>query len=181
MIAGRLARALAALSLAAAAAACSSDSEAAARPSGAEAAEGGAVTKAEVEPLYAAGQGPLVKVYKSPTCGCCQKWVEHMQAAGFQVESHDTSDVQAIKTEHGLPAGMASCHTALVDGYVVEGHVPAADIARMLREKPQITGIAAPGMPRGSPGMEGPFEYDKYDVVTFSKDGKSEVFSSHGP
>lgn len=123
-------------------------------------------------------KGPPVKmvVYKSPTCGCCQKWVEHVQAAGFQVEVRDTADVTPVKNENGLPQHLASCHTALVDGYVIEGHVPADVIRRLLAERPQVTGIAVPGMPMGSPGMEGPIS-QRYDVLTFDKAGKTTVYA----
>ena len=117
-------------------------------------------------------------VYKSPTCGCCGLWVDHLKAAGYRVTARDTSDMTAIKRRHGVPASMQSCHTTLVGGYVVEGHVPAEDVTRLLREKPAIIGISAPGMPRGSPGMEGPIK-DRYDVVTFDKSGHSRVYSSH--
>lgn len=117
-------------------------------------------------------------VYKSPTCGCCGKWVDHLKAAGYEVTARDTSDMAAIKSRHGVPASLASCHTTLVGGYVVEGHVPAEVVTKLLREKPAIVGISAPGMPAGSPGMEGPRK-DRYDVVTFDKSGHSRVYSSH--
>ena len=117
-------------------------------------------------------------VYKSPTCGCCGRWVDHLAAAGYKVTARDTTDMASIKRRHGVPASMESCHTTLVGGYVVEGHVPAEVVTRLLREKPAIIGISAPGMPLGSPGMEGPRK-DKYDVVTFDKSGHSRVYSSH--
>ena len=122
---------------------------------------------------------PLVEitVYKSPTCGCCTKWVDHLTASGFKVTAHDTTDMASVKTSLGVPDGMASCHTAVVNGYVVEGHVPAADIRRLLEEKPAVTGLAVPGMPMGSPGMEGT-RTDKYDVLAFGK-GKAAVFARH--
>lgn len=119
----------------------------------------------------------LVTVYKSPTCGCCTKWVEHLQQSGFAVEVHDTADVQPVKARYGLPGNLASCHTALVGGYVVEGHVPADVIRRLLRERPQVAGVAIPGMPMGSPGMEGPYK-DDYDVVSFTRGGATEVYES---
>jgi hypothetical protein len=117
-------------------------------------------------------------VYKSPTCGCCSKWVEHVQQAGFQVEVHDTANVAPIKNEHGLPQHLASCHTAIVDGYVIEGHVPADVIRRLLAERPQVAGIAVPGMPTGSPGMEMGDRKDPYDVIAFARDGKLSVYES---
>ena len=124
-----------------------------------------------------AATATLVTVYKSPTCGCCTKWVEHLQEHGFRVEVRDTSDVQPVKARHGLPGNLASCHTALVGGYVVEGHVPADVIRRLLRERPQVAGVAVPGMPMGSPGMEGPYK-DDYDIVSFTREGATQVYES---
>ncbi len=124
----------------------------------------------------------LIQVYKSPTCGCCKAWVEHIRAAGFQTEVFDVSDsdLQDRKAKLGVGPKLASCHTAVVNGYVIEGHVPAADIERLLREKPAIAGLAAPGMPVGSPGMEMPNgRADKYDVVAFTKAGTTRVFAHH--
>ena len=118
-----------------------------------------------------------VVVYKSPTCGCCSKWVDHMTAAGFKVIAHDTSNMQAVKTKLGVPDAMASCHTSVVNGYVIEGHVPAADIQRLLRDKPKVAGLAVPGMVTGSPGMEGS-RSDPYNVMAFG-DGKTSVFARH--
>jgi len=122
---------------------------------------------------------PVVEVYKSPTCGCCKDWVSHMRENGFEVNVHNTNDVAPIKREAGIPQRLSSCHTAMVDGYVVEGHVPAADVKRMLAERPTITGISAPGMPVGSPGMEMGDRKDPYSVVTFDESGKITLFSSH--
>jgi len=122
--------------------------------------------------------GPLVVVYKSPTCGCCSKWVDHMRAAGFRLEVHDVDNLAAIKAQHGVTHDLQSCHTALVDGYVFEGHVPAEDIRRFLAERPEYAGLAVPGMPMGSPGMEGPYK-DRYDVVAFRRDGTRVVYASH--
>ena len=118
-----------------------------------------------------------VIVYKSPTCGCCSKWVDHMTASGFKVTAHDTSDMQSVKTKLGVPDAMASCHTSVVAGYIIEGHVPAADIQRLLRDKPKIAGLAVPGMVMGSPGMEGS-RSDPYNVMAFGE-GKSSVFARH--
>jgi hypothetical protein len=123
---------------------------------------------------------PAVTVYKSATCGCCSQWIEHMRSHGFSVKSMDVEDVTAIKNQYGVPASAGSCHTALVGGYVVEGHVPAADVKRLLTEKPKVVGIAVPGMPAGSPGMEVPSgRVDPYDVVSFNKAGQISVFEKH--
>jgi hypothetical protein len=122
---------------------------------------------------------PVIKVWKTPTCGCCAGWVDHMRQAGFTVEVTDMADLTAIKNERGVAPQLQSCHTALVEGYTVEGHVPAGDVLRMIEERPQIVGIAAPGMPIGSPGMEMGSQRDRYDVVAFQKDGKTSVWASH--
>ena len=120
---------------------------------------------------------PEVTVYKSPTCGCCGKWVTHLESNGFKVVTEDMPNVNPMKQRLGLPQQLASCHTAVVGGYVVEGHVPAELIKRLLEEKPDIAGIAVPGMPIGSPGMEGP-NPQPYDVIAFKKDGSQEVFAT---
>jgi hypothetical protein len=117
-------------------------------------------------------------VYKSPSCGCCAKWVDHMREHGFKVAVHDMEDVSPIKAKHGVTDQLSSCHTATIGGYVVEGHVPAADVQRLLRERPSIAGIATPGMPMGSPGMEGG-RVDRYDVMAFDRSGGTRVFASH--
>lgn len=117
-------------------------------------------------------------VYKSPTCGCCSKWVEQMRQQGFAVTTKDLDDVTPVKQELGVPASAHSCHTAVVDGFVIEGHVPAADIKRLLAERPKVTGLAVPGMVTGSPGMEGP-NPQPYDVVSFDARGKTAVFAKH--
>ena len=124
---------------------------------------------------------PIVDVYKDPTCGCCSKWVEHLQAAGFTVRTTNTGDLSDFKTKHNVPARVRSCHTALVDGYVVEGHVPAADIQRLLKERPaNVAGLGVPGMPIGSPGMEvAGTKAQRYDVIAFVKDGSTRVFATH--
>jgi len=121
-----------------------------------------------------------VAVYKSPTCGCCGKWVEYMNANGFAATATNMDDVAPIKAKHGVPARLHSCHTSLVGGYVIEGHVPAEDIRRLLREKPAIVGLAAPGMPAGSPGMDVP-NSPAYDVLAFDKAGTTKVFATHQP
>lgn len=122
----------------------------------------------------------LVTVYKSPTCGCCKGWIKHLEAAGFRVAAHDTNEMSEIKDARGIPRKLGSCHTAEVGGYLIEGHVPPADIQRLLREKPAIAGLAVPGMPIGSPGMEGP-DPEAYDVIGFREDGNTAVYSTHGP
>jgi len=122
----------------------------------------------------------IVVVYKSPTCGCCTGWVEYMQEQGFKVEVHDVNDVSAIKRQFAVPSDLESCHTAIHGGYVIEGHVPAEDIRRLLEERPEIAGIAAPGMPIGSPGMEVPGRAaDRYDIVAFDRSGARSTFASH--
>jgi len=117
-------------------------------------------------------------VYKSPTCGCCGDWVEHMKAAGFEVEVHDVDDVNALKAQNGVRRRLASCHTALIDGYVIEGHVPAEDVKRLLDERPALLGLAVPGMPAGSPGMEmdDPSRHQDYQVVAFDGTGPTAIY-----
>lgn len=119
-----------------------------------------------------------VIVYKSPTCGCCSEWVKHLKENGFSVKTEDLHNVNPIKAELGVPNQLRSCHTAKVGDYVIEGHVPAKDISRLLKEKPQVSGLAVPGMPMGSPGMEGPRK-DRYDVLTFQMNGKTSVYTSY--
>ncbi len=122
---------------------------------------------------------PEVLVYKSPTCGCCKKWIAHLQQNGFNVTAKDVRDVTPIKIKNGLTPQLASCHTALVDGYVIEGHVPASDIKRLLKERPAVKGLSVPGMPVGSPGMEQGDRKDPYNVVTFTDKGETSIFSRH--
>ncbi|MSR08152.1 MAG: DUF411 domain-containing protein [Gammaproteobacteria bacterium] len=122
---------------------------------------------------------PVLKVWKTPSCGCCGKWVRHMEAAGFRVEVTDLDKVDPIKKANGVPLNLASCHTATVGGYVIEGHVPASDVRRLLKEKPGILGLTAPGMPAGSPGMDAPGA-PAYDVLSLGKDGKTTVYATHG-
>lgn len=119
--------------------------------------------------------GPPITVYKSASCGCCEKWVQHLRNNGFDVRAINQNDLEAIKTEHGVTETLAACHTALIDGYVVEGHVPADVVRRLLRERPDVRGIAIPGMPIGSPGMEGP-NSQPYSILTFDADGNTEVY-----
>lgn len=126
-----------------------------------------------------AGKPLEMTVYRSPTCGCCGKWLEHAKQNGFKINDVVSDDMETIKARFGVPEKLASCHTAVVDGYVVEGHVPAGDIQKMLQSKAKVSGIAAPGMPMGSPGMEMGGRQDAYKVVSFDKEGKFEVFASH--
>jgi hypothetical protein len=120
-----------------------------------------------------------VTVFKDPNCGCCKSWVEHLRKHGFSVIVRDTSDVSGAKRAGRVPEQLKSCHTAFVNGYVVEGHVPAADIQRLLTEKPKIAGLAVPGMPVGSPGMETGGRVESYDVIAFNRDGTRRVFARH--
>jgi hypothetical protein len=122
---------------------------------------------------------PEVVVYKSPTCGCCTEWVAHLRRHGFQVRSEDVTDLQAVKARHRVPPDLQSCHTALVGGYVIEGHVPADLVERLLRERAKVAGLAVPGMPVGSPGMEVPgARAERYRVLTFDRDGRTGVFAT---
>lgn len=136
------------------------------------------VAYAQIKPVSAR---PTAVVYKTATCGCCSLWVEHLKAGGFQVETKDVSatEVRAVSKAAGLGEAGTSCHTSKIGNYVVEGHVPASDIQKMLKEKPAIAGIAAPGMPMGSPGMEQGGAKEAYDVIAFTKDGKTSVFAKH--
>ena len=167
------------LLLLAGAAACNRPGSAGTTPPAGQGAASTSQTGQQAAASPADAQAARMVVYKTPTCGCCRAWVDHVQAAGFAVEVHDMPDVTPVKNEHGLPGHLGSCHTAVVDGYVVEGHVPADVIRRLLRERPQIAGIAVPGMPIGSPGMEVPSgRKDPYDVIAFTKDGKVSVYET---
>ncbi|MDP9176588.1 MAG: DUF411 domain-containing protein [Gemmatimonadota bacterium] len=117
-----------------------------------------------------------IKVYKTPQCGCCKAWVEHLARNGFQVESVDMPDLALVKQKYGVKPEHEACHTAVVGEYVVEGHVPADVIKRLLEERPAVAGIAVPGMPAGSPGMEGAMK-ERYDVLTFDRAGRSRVYA----
>lgn len=133
-------------------------------------------------PVAAAqGRGPLVTVWKSPTCGCCKDWVRYLEAHGFEVRTHDIGNTDA-RARLGMPVAHGSCHTAQVSGYAIEGHVPAREIKRLLKERPDAVGLAVPAMPRGSPGMDGP-EYgghqDPYDVLLVRKDGRVTPYQSY--
>jgi hypothetical protein len=123
---------------------------------------------------------PTISVVRDPGCGCCLKWVSHLEQAGFKATVTESTDMDSVKKKHGVPNAAASCHTAVVDGFVVEGHVPAADIKRLLKERPKVAGLAVPAMPLGSPGMEVPSgQVQPYDVVAFDKSGATSVFASH--
>jgi len=130
--------------------------------------------------LPAPGPGTAITVYKSASCGCCTKWVDHLKANGFAPTVHDDENVDGIKDEMGVPKDVRSCHTALLGRYLVEGHVPASDLRRLLAEKPDIAGLAAPGMPGSSPGMAVPgAPHEPYEVLAFARDGKTTVFARH--
>lgn len=126
-------------------------------------------------------EATIVQVFKSPTCGCCSKWVEHLNANGFATRVTNLDDLRNLKARDGVPSRLQSCHTAIVEGYVIEGHVPAADMRRLLKERPSIAGLAVPGMPTGSPGMEvAGAKVQPYEVIAFDKQGNTRVFVSHG-
>lgn len=127
-------------------------------------------------------EGPTIQVYKTPTCGCCSKWIDHLKQAGFTVEATELASLESLKAMNGVPPKLASCHTALVEGYVIEGHVPASDVRRLLAEKPKVAGLAVPGMPMGSPGMEhpDPSRHEAYEVVSFGEGGV-QIFAEHTP
>lgn len=149
-------------------------------PGEAGSAESGAAETGGSEATLVSGEisDMTVTVYKSPACGCCESWVEHLRAAGFDVEVEDTNDLAAVKAEAGVPAGLQSCHTATVGDYVFEGHIPVEDIVSFLEEKPDARGLAVPGMPIGSPGMEQGDRVDPYDVILFDGSG-TRVYRSH--
>jgi hypothetical protein len=133
---------------------------------------------APVSSIEAADKKPTITVYKDPSCGCCKSWIEHLIKHGYRVDAKDTPEMPGIKRSLGVPDRLSACHTAIVNGYLIEGHVPAADIARLLKEKPKVAGLAVPGMPMGSPGMEGP-QKQHYQVFSFDKAGKTKVFASY--
>lgn len=123
---------------------------------------------------------PTALVYKTPSCGCCNLWVDHMREAGFEVDARNLNDLIPVKIDAGVPPRMSSCHTALIDGYVVEGHIPAEHVKRLLEDRPDIVGIAVPGMPIGSPGMEG-IGARPYQVLSWDRDGNVEVYAEVDP
>jgi len=121
----------------------------------------------------------LVTVHKDKSCACCEKWVTHMRASGFRVVVHDEPNVDAVKDEFGVPRALRSCHTARVGGYLVEGHVPASDVKRLMSSRPRVLGLAVPGMPVGTPGMEMPRGAESYEVLSFDARGATKVFARH--
>ena len=129
-------------------------------------------------PALAAG-GPAMTIFKSPWCGCCEAWAKIMEDSGFTVTIEDREDLAPVKRRAGVPQAMEGCHTAMIDGYFVEGHVPAASVSRMLSERPHISGIAVPGMPAGSPGM-GDDPGARYDVLSVDGSGKAAIYESVG-
>jgi hypothetical protein len=119
-------------------------------------------------------------IYMSPTCGCCAKWVDHVKAAGFTTVVHEDEDMDTVKDSLGVPKGVRSCHTAQIEKYLIEGHVPAEDIKTLLAKKPAAAGLAAPGMPASSPGMAVPGQpHEAYDVLLFRRDGSTELYAKH--
>lgn len=128
-------------------------------------------------PAVAAPGGPVVKVYKDAGCGCCSEWVTHLQRAGFTV-SAENADMSVVRKKFSVPAALGSCHTAVVDSYLIEGHVPAREVRRLLAERPKARGLAVPGMPAGSPGMEGP-RSDRYAVLLFDTAGRTSVYQHY--
>lgn len=133
---------------------------------------------AAAEAPKTASSDKVLEVYKSPTCGCCGDWVDHMKDNGYQVVVHEQQNLQSIKEKAGILPGQGSCHTAFIEGYAIEGHVPAADVDRLLAERPDARGLTVPGMPVGSPGMEMGDRVDAYDVLLFDETG-TEVFSHY--
>lgn len=130
--------------------------------------------------LWRASQRPALKVFVDPFCGCCGGWITHMRRSGFAVARHVSSEMTAVKARHGVPDDLVSCHTALVDGYVIEGHVPARDVLALLERRPLLRGLAAPGMPVGSPGMETPgAPPEPFQVIGFAADGSRSVFADY--
>jgi hypothetical protein len=128
----------------------------------------------------AAADPRTMTIYMSPTCGCCAKWVDHVKAAGFTTVVHEDEDMETVKDSLGVPKDLRSCHTAQVEKYLIEGHVPAEDIKALLAKKPAAAGLAAPGMPASSPGMAVPGQpHEAYDVLLFRRDGSSEVYARH--
>ena len=129
-------------------------------------------------PMLAMAAAPVIDVYKSESCGCCAAWVEHLKANGFKTRVANVATPSDYRERGGIPNELGSCHTALVGGYAIEGHVPAAEIKRLLAAKPRAKGLAVPAMPLGSPGMEGPRK-DAYDVLLVQADGSTKVFKHY--
>lgn len=131
-----------------------------------------------VPAAQAADALPTLTVYKTPTCGCCNKWVDHMKANGFKVVTHEMDDVGVHKQRLGVPFGMGSCHTAEIAGYLIEGHVPASDVKRLLTEKPKARGLVSPGMPQSAPGMDMPGKIP-YEIHLVGRDGRTTTYARH--
>lgn len=131
------------------------------------------------QPTPALGSPKEITVYRSPTCSCCEKWMAHMQKHGFTVKDLPSEDMPAVKQKLGVPQALQSCHTALVDGYVVEGHVPAGDVKKLLKAKTPAAGLAAPGMPVDSPGMEAGGAKGSFQVIRFDKQGNGKIFNDY--
>lgn len=129
--------------------------------------------------VWAKANWGVLDVRRNPGCGCCEKWAEGLKAAGFDVTMADDAALDAYRAGLGVPADLAGCHTAKIDGYVIEGHVPAADIVRLLLERPEAQGLTVPGMPMGSPGMETEGMKDAFQVLLFKRDGSRAVFAQH--
>lgn len=129
-------------------------------------------------PALATAAAPVIDVYKSAACGCCEGWVKHLREHGFKVEAHNVANPSDTREKMGMPDRLGSCHTAVVDGYAIEGHVPAAEIKRLLANHPKAKGLAVPAMPLGAPGMEGPRK-DPYDVLLVMPDGSSQVYQHY--
>jgi hypothetical protein len=138
-----------------------------------------AVAAAASLPALAATSLPQVDVFKNPDCGCCNAWVDHLRAAGFPVKVNETPDTSAVRKRHGIPDEFGSCHTGVVAGYALEGHVPAEEVKRLLAKKPAAAGLSVPGMPAGSPGMEVGSRKDPFQVLLIDKAGRSSVFASY--
>ena len=140
---------------------------------------GMALLSVMVWPLIKSATGPQIVVYKSPTCGCCRKWVSYLRNNGFNVTQIDTRNIKIVKKNQGIPEKLESCHTAIVEGYIVEGHVPVNAIRRMLEEKPMVKGITVPGMPIGSPGMEQGTRKEPYDVLAIHPNGTTTTYEKY--
>ena len=134
------------------------------------------IPAAMVGRLFAAT--PKIQVFKTPTCGCCGNWVKHLRASGFEVAVQDVEDTGVYRRKYGVPEKLLSCHTGVVEGYALEGHVPATEIHRLLKERPRAKGLAVPGMPMGSPGMEGSV-IQAYSVILFESDGRTSIYKSY--
>ncbi|MES2188524.1 MAG: DUF411 domain-containing protein [Pseudomonadota bacterium] len=139
----------------------------------------GAVALGQPLSVLAASPKDQVTVWKTPNCGCCNEWVSHLRSNGFEVVTHDVKDTASVRQKLGLAEKFGSCHTGLLDNYVLEGHVPAKEMRRLLREKPNALGLAVPGMPAGSPGMEMGNIQDAFDVLLVLKDGNTRIYQSY--